>query len=159
MERVLITENKISKIWALSDESTEGELSELNGFEIHLQLHRREIPVRHNPLHGGRVPEPYGPGGVHVDYGPTDPDDDDTRRYVQRRGGYQILDTLNQESSRFKELLENVNVSRGTLATRIKEAEKIGLIEKGIRKTNGTPAYIITEKGKEAKEQAENKAK
>jgi hypothetical protein len=159
MERVLITENKVSKIWALRDISTDGEFTELNDIEIHLQLHRRENPVKRNPPYGGRVPELYGPDGVHVDYGPTGLDDDDVRRYVQRRGGYQILDTLNQESSRFKELLENVKISRGTLATRIKEAEEIGLIEKGIRKTNGTPAYIITEKGKNVKEKAEEKAK
>jgi DNA-binding HxlR family transcriptional regulator len=159
MERVLITENKVSKIFALSDESADGELTELNGAEIHLQLYRRETPMRRSPPYGGRIQEPYGPGGVHVDYGPTGPDEDNVRRYIQRRGGFQILDTLNQESSRFKELLENVNVSRGTLASRIKEAEEIGLIEKGIRKTNGSPAYVITEKGKDVKEKAEDKAK
>jgi DNA-binding HxlR family transcriptional regulator len=159
MDRVLITENIVSKIWALSDNSTDGELTELIGDEIHLQLHRRETPIKRSHQNGGRIQEPYGSGGVHVDYGPTGPEEDNIRRYVQRRGGYQILDTLNQESSRFKELLENVKVSRGTLATRIKEAEEIGLIEKGIRKSNGTPAYIITTKGKNAKEKAEEKAK
>jgi len=159
MERVLITENKVSKIWALSDESTDGEITELNGAEIHLQLNRRESPTRRTPQYGSLIQEPYGPGSVHVDYGPTGPDEDNVRRYIQRRGGFQILDTLNQESSRFKELLENVNVSRGTLASRIKEAEEIGLIEKGIRKTNGTPAYVITKKGKDVKEKAEDKAK
>jgi DNA-binding HxlR family transcriptional regulator len=159
MERVLITENKVSKIWVLSDESTDGELSELNGVEIHLQLHRRETQIGRQPQYGVRIQEPNGPGGVHVDYGPTRPDDDNVRRYIQRRGGFQILDTLNQESSRFKELLENVNVSRGTLASRIKEAEEIGLIEKGIRKTNGSPAYVITEKGKNVKEKTEDKVK
>ena len=52
-----------------------------------------------------------------------------------------------------------VDVSRGTLASRIKEAEEIGLIEKGIRKSNGSPAYALTEEGEKTKQQGDKKAK
>jgi DNA-binding HxlR family transcriptional regulator len=52
-----------------------------------------------------------------------------------------------------------VDVSRGTLSTRVKEAEDLGLVEKGIRKKNGHPAYILTEEGEEVKKESEKKAK
>lgn len=159
MDKVLVTENKVSRIWTLNDESTEGELTELKGSEIHLQLHRRLTTSRSEPMYVSSNRAPTRSPGILEEIEHTRSREGNVQEYIQRRGGYQILDTLNQASSRFTELLENVNVSRGTLATRIKEAEKIGLIEKGIRKTNGTPAYIITDKGKEAKENAEDKAK
>ena len=66
---------------------------------------------------------------------------------------------LEAARARFKDLLERVDVSRGTLASRIKEAEGIGLIEKGIRKSNGSPAYTLTEEGEKTKEQGDKKAK
>ena len=52
-----------------------------------------------------------------------------------------------------------MDVSRGTLSSRVKEAESLRLIEKGIRKTNGHPAYIITEEGEKTKKKAEEKTK
>ena len=80
-------------------------------------------------------------------------------RFVQKRGGYQILNQLSQIPQRFTELLDSVDVSRGTLSTRVNEALDLGLIEKGIRKTNGHPAYIITEEGTKTKKKTEEKTK
>ena len=60
---------------------------------------------------------------------------------------------------RFSELLESVDVSRGTLASRVKEAEDRGLVEKGIRKQNGHPAYVLTDEGEEIKKKSQKKAK
>ena len=80
-------------------------------------------------------------------------------RFIQKRGGYSVLSELAQTPQRFKDLLDRVDVSRGTLASRIKEAEGIGLIEKGIRKSNGSPAYTLTEEGEKTKEQGDKKAK
>ena len=159
MDKVLVTENQVSKVWALNDVSTEGELTDLNGLEIHLQLLRREEKPRNERVYSVPNQEQIGSESIFEDLELVQLREDNEQEYLQRRGGYQILDTLTQASSRFTELLENVNVSRGTLATRIKEAEEIGLIEKGIRKTNGSPAYVVTDKGKEVKKKAEEKAK
>ena len=82
-----------------------------------------------------------------------------SEQFIQKRGGYSILSELAQAPRRFKDLLEKVNVSRGTLASRVKEAEEIGLIEKGIRKSNGSPAYILTDDGKKTKEHGDEQAK
>jgi DNA-binding HxlR family transcriptional regulator len=84
---------------------------------------------------------------------------DTSRQFIQKRGGYNILSELSQAPQRFTELLEKVDVSRGTLATRIREAEEIGLVEKGIRKTNGSPAYTLTEEGEKTKLTGDKKTK
>ena len=53
--------------------------------------------------------------------------------------------------------MRSVSVSRGTLATRLREAEDEGLIQRAIRKENGSPAYALTEKGEEEKKKGEKK--
>jgi DNA-binding HxlR family transcriptional regulator len=82
-----------------------------------------------------------------------------SEQFIQKRGGYNILNELSQTPQRFKDLLERVNISRGTLASRIREAETMGLIEKGIRKSNGSPAYTLTEEGEKTKKQGDKKSK
>jgi DNA-binding HxlR family transcriptional regulator len=152
MEKVLINETTVSKVWSISDDVATGEITEFDGDEIHLMLNR----------HMDVVPEPfgelqdirYGAGGVE-DIVSTP----EAEQYVQRRGGFQLLEKLSQMPQRFSELIESVDVSRGTLSTRVKEAEELGLIEKGIRKKNGHPAYILTEDGEEVKKKSEKKAK
>ena len=71
----------------------------------------------------------------------------------------QLLESLSEMPQRTSELLESVDVSRGTLASRVKEAENLGLVEKGIRKQNSHPAYILTEDGEKVKKKSEEKAK
>ncbi|MCJ7732870.1 winged helix-turn-helix transcriptional regulator [Candidatus Bathyarchaeota archaeon] len=152
MEKILITETTKSKVWNISDNVATGEITELEGEEIHLMLNR----------HMDTPPDPFGElqdimggaGGVEASIST-----DETEQYVQRRGGFQLLQKLGQMPQRFSELLESVDVSRGTLSTRVKEAEDLGLVEKGIRKTNGHPAYILTEEGEEVKKESEKKAK
>jgi len=144
MDKVLINETSKSRVWKLENKDNQGELVELEGKEIHLQITRRsetpDEPV--DDIQELLIEESIEP-----------------QRYVQKRGGYQILDQLKQTPQRFKELLESVDVSRGTLSRRVKEAESLGLIEKGIRKTNGHPAYILTEDGEKTKKKAEEKTK
>ena len=77
--------------------------------------------------------------------------------FLSKRGGYSILDQLSNRAQRFSELVRSVSVSRGTLATRLREAEDEGLIQRAIRKENGSPAYALTEKGEEEKEKGEKK--
>lgn len=144
MTKVLITETSNSRVWKLENQDNQGELVELEGKQIHLQINRR-IDTSDEPVQD--IQELVIEDSV------------EPERYVQKRGGYKILDQLKQAPQRFSELLNSVDVSRGTLSRRVKEAESLGLIEKGIRKTNGHPAYIITEEGEKTKKKADEKTK
>lgn len=152
-ERTLISENKISKIWAVNANGVDGELAEVEGKEIHLVLAKVE-----KDRGMGSVPRAimdFEESGIEL------PEQEDlqeqsakTQRYdsyLSRRGGYNVLDNLSDRAQRFGELLGSVRASRGTLATRLKEAEEMGLVKKAIRKENGSPAYALTEEGKKAK--------
>ncbi len=153
MEKVIITETVSSKVWSLRDAEVDGETTEIDGEEIHLMLNKH---VEHTGEQYDMLQEIMGAGPVaeteQVSY-------EETQQYVQRKGGFQLLERLSQMPQRFSELLESVDVSRGTLSTRVKEAEDLGLIEKGIRKQNGHPAYVLTEDGEEIKKKTEDKAK
>jgi DNA-binding HxlR family transcriptional regulator len=158
LERTLVAENTVSKVWALKDAIVEGELTLVEGLEIHLTLNRatskpRTIPLREQQIRFMRV-EQSAPEPIRTQEKP-----DTSRQFIQKRGGYNILSELSQAPQRFTELLEKVDVSRGTLATRIREAEEIGLVEKGIRKTNGSPAYTLTEEGEKTKLTGDKKTK
>jgi hypothetical protein len=156
--RTLLTENKVSRVWDLRGTDVEGELTMIESKEIHLTLNRATKRLRTASLRE--------PGIRFVDVEESVPEPiiqvqrpDESRQFIQKRGGYNILSELSQAPQRFTELLEKVDVSRGTLANRIREAEEIGLIEKGIRKTNGSPAYTLTEEGEKTKQTGDNKAK
>ncbi len=160
LKRTLITENTVSKVWDLRDTEIEGELTEVEGEEIHLTLNRVSDKPRGDPSFGQqlsllRVEESIPRAQAQIKL----INDDNSVQFIQKRGAYSILSELAQAPQRFKELLDNVDVSRGTLASRIKEAEESGLIEKGIRKSNGSPAYTLTEEGKKTKQQGDKKAK
>jgi len=160
LKRTLLTENTVSKVWDLKDSAIEGELTEIEGQEVHLVLNRVSEKPKVAPIQEQQI----GFVGVEesVEENPEQVQrvrDIESTRYIQKRGGYSVLSELAQAPQRFKDLLDRVDVSRGTLASRIKEAEGIGLIEKGIRKSNGSPAYTLTEEGEKTKEQGDKKAK
>jgi DNA-binding HxlR family transcriptional regulator len=160
LKRTLVTENKVSKVWALRDTGIEGELTVIDGEEIHLLLNRikdkpRAVPIRGRQMRFINIEEPIPPSRPQIQ--PIK--EDASVQFIQKRGGYNILSELSQAPKRFKDLLDKVNVSRGTLASRIREAEEIGLIEKGIRKSNGSPAYTLTEVGEKTKKQGDKKAR
>jgi DNA-binding HxlR family transcriptional regulator len=154
-ERAVITENSASKVYALRGEGVEGELACIEGGEIHLALARSESERGEGP--GAPIsmasPPVRSPSSSQEDHLP----EEHFQEYLQRRGGYPVLDQLSERAQRFGELLRSVKVSRGTLATRLREAEDIGLVQKAIRKENGSPAYALTEEGKEAKKKGEEK--
>ena len=138
----------------------EGELTEIEDREVHLVLNRvsdkpKVASIQDQHLSFIGVEESVEENRVQV----QSVSDVESRRFIQKRGGYSVLSELAQAPQRFKDLLDRVDVSRGTLASRIKEAEGIGLIEKGIRKSNGSPAYTLTEEGEKTKEQGDKKAK
>ena len=153
----LITENSVSKIWRLADEDVEGEVAELHGSEIHFLLGR---PNERRSEGMGVEVETQSLAAPPVDIDDLAlPEEVKAEDFVQKKGGYSLLEQLARTPQRFSELVEERFVSRGTLSTRIKEAEELGLVEKGIRKINGTPAYTITETGEKVKKKTEEKAK
>ena len=160
LKQTLLTENTVSKVWDLRDRAIEGELTEIEGREVHLVLNR----VSDKPKTGPIIDQQLRIFGVEelVEENLEQVQrvsEVESNRFIQKRGGYSVLSELAQAPQRFKDLLDRVDVSRGTLASRIKEAEGIGLIEKGIRKSNGSPAYTLTEEGEKTKEQGDKKAK
>lgn len=162
-ERKLVTSNKVSKVWTLSAEGVDGELAEIEGREIHLVLSRSaesgpcraprvtsDISTlfgtpRGRPSQRPRRTTEYIPVLTSVTYSPD---------WYRKRGSTNLLQKLDEEPLRFKELLEGSTVSRGTLATRIGEARDMGLIHRTIREENGQPVWTLTARGKEAKEES-----
>jgi DNA-binding HxlR family transcriptional regulator len=156
LEGIIVAENTTSEVWDLRSHDVTGELTKIEEVEIHLTLNRRDKKQSNRydnqilrALNLEVTPQPQP--SIHID--------EPMEQFIQKRGGYNILSTLEETPRRFNELLDEVDVSRGTLATRIKEAEEIGLIEKGIRKTNGSPAYILTSEGKKVKNLGDKKTK
>jgi len=153
----LLTENSVSKIWNLQGKEINGEVAELKGTEIHLSLNRQE---KKETINRGEVQyqtqqilRPI----IQEEAAPQE--EEEINQYMQKKGGYSLLEQLARTPQRFSDLVQERFVSRGTLSTRIKEAEELGLVEKNIRKSNGTPAYTLTETGEKIKEKTEKKAK
>ena len=150
-DRNLVTSNKVSKVWALTSEGVDGELAEVEGREIHLVLSRsaeRRQPQTPQRSFAGifsereaRIAAPIFTTRMHS------PD------WYRRQGSADLLQSLADDSLRFKELLDSVNVSRGTLSSRIREAKDMGLIHKTIRPDNGYTVWSLTALGKEESKQ------
>jgi DNA-binding HxlR family transcriptional regulator len=158
----VVSENRISNVSALTGDDVTGELTYIEGREVHIALARLD-----DEGGGGSarvvasVPHPVSealnelaskskPEGESLPVESLD-------GFLSKRGGYSILDQLSDRAQRFGELVRSVSVSRGTLATRLREAEDEGLIQRAIRKENGSPAYALTEKGEEVKKKGEDK--
>ena len=164
-ERTLVTENKVSKIWALTSEGVDGELAEVEGREIHLVLsrsrERRQSQTSQQVLQGvdrWRI----------TNQSPRQPPRRTREREVspviltttmrspewyRRKGSADLLQKLGDEPHRFTELLSSMDVSRGTLSYRISEAKDMGLIHRTIRQENGQPVWSLTAQGKEESKQ------
>lgn len=158
----LITENNVSKIWRLIQEDVDGEVAELEGKEIHVILSR----PRGDEMMGEGVdmqlqelisPSPYAETEEAEDL--LEIEGPDMQEFIQKKGSFNLLEQLARTPQRFSELVQERFVSRRTLSTRIKEAEELGLVQKGIRKTNGSPAYTLTDTGEEVKKKSEEKVK
>ena len=158
----LITENNVSKIWSLIQEEVDGEVAELEGKEIHIILSR---PREEEPMGEGLdmqlqeliSPSPYVEAEEAEEL--SEIEGPEVQEFIQRKGSFNLLEQLARTPQRFSELVQERFVSRRTLSTRIKEAEDLGLVQKGIRKTNGSPAYTLTDTGEEVKKMSEEKAK
>jgi DNA-binding HxlR family transcriptional regulator len=158
-ERTLLTENEVSKIWALKAEGVDGELAEVEGKEIHLVL--AKVDKERGMGNGPRAVMNFEEARNEI----QEPEASQVQRteeqrydsFLSKRGGYNLLQTLSDRAQRFGELLGSVKASRGTLATRLKEGADIGLIQKAIRQENGSPAYALTEEGKKVKKEGDSK--
>lgn len=154
-ERTLVTENKVSKVWALSADGIDGELAEVEGRAIHLVLsksteHRQpQTPQR---VFAG-IPrgqrERRTVTGIDASedvliYTPMTHSPD----WYRRQGSEDLLKRLDEKPSRFTELLSSMDVSRATLGSRIREAKDMGLIHKTIREDNGYTVWTLTPQGK-----------
>lgn len=159
-ERNLVTENKVSKVWALSAEGVDGELAEIEGREIHLVLSRsREHRRPQTPQQTSQWANQWRRS--------TERPRQTTRRtterevapifttamyppdWYRRSGSADLLQRLDEKPLRFTELLSSMDISRGTLGSRIREAQDIGLISKTIRQDNGYTVWNLTAQGKE----------
>ena len=159
-ERKLVTSNKVSKIWALTSEGVDGELAEVEGREIHLVLSKsadRRQPQTPQRLFAGIPRERQERRTVTGSYANEDAPIFTTMMHspdwYRRQGSTDLLQRLDERPSRFTELLSSMDVSRGTLGSRIREASDMGLIHKTTRENNGYKAWKLTAQGKEESKQ------
>ncbi len=163
-ERKMVTENKVSKVWALSAEGVDGELAEVEGREIHLVLSRSREPRQpqtsqqtsqwadrwsrstQRPRQAPRrtTEREVTPIFTSVMHSPE---------WYRKRGSRNLLQKLDDKPQRFTELLSSIGVSRGTLSSRLKEGKNFGLFHKTIREENGYPVWSLTAQGKEESKQ------
>lgn len=156
-ERKLVTGNRVSKIWALTADGVDGELAEVEGREIHLVLSRSterrkpQTPQTISTYSSRRTQartdtkEPIYTTNILVSQHPPE--------WYRRSGSADLLKRLDENPLRFKELLDRMDVSRGTLGSRIREAKDMGLIHRTIRGDNGQPVWSLTSLGKEESKQ------
>ncbi|GAI20726.1 unnamed protein product, partial [marine sediment metagenome] len=148
----LVTSNSVSNIFSLIGEKFSGEIVEIHGKEIHMTLARDERPLRNmGPPAGGlrtrqrqyrAIPaitagQPYGPNDIRS-----------ISTWLRKKGSEDILERIEQRGpQRFNELNKaNLNISKGTLSSRLREAQNLGLIGH-LSRRNGTPAYGLTPEG------------
>jgi len=176
-ERSLVTENKVSRIWALSAEGVDGELAEIEGREIHLVLSRstkrkqpqtpqidqlidqlrveRDQSLRNLDLEWQEALQGQGARDKRNEARLINRVDALTRimmpspEWYRRQGSTDLLQRLDEQPLRFTELLSSMDVSRGTLGSRIREAKDMGFINKTKRDDNGYTAWKLTALGKE----------
>lgn len=161
-ERNLVTESKVSKVWALTSEGVDGELVEVEGREIHLVLSRSRERLQpqtaqqradrwrrttQRPRQTPRRTREREVAPVVITTAMRSPE------WYRRRGSRDLLQKLDDEPHRFTELLSSMEVSRGTLSSRLSEAKDMGFIHRTIRQDNGHPVWSLTAQGKEESKQ------
>lgn len=69
--------------------------------------------------------------------------------YLDNDGGVAVLCELRPKTTRHKDLLESVPISKGTLSSRLERGQELGLIEKvDIDGGRGSShAYVLTDRG------------
>ena len=158
-ERNLVTENKVSKVWALSAEDIDGELAEVEGREIHLVLSRsRERRQPQTPQQTSQWADRWRRTTQRPRQTPRKTTEKEVAPlftsvmrspgWYRRRGSRDLLQKLDDKPHRFTELLSSMDVSRGTLSSRLKEGKEMGIFQKTIRPENGQPAWSLTDQGK-----------
>ena len=162
-ERKLVTSNRVSKIWALTADGVDGELAEVEGREIHLILSRSnerrqpQTPQQTSQLttRGRRATQRprQTPRKTEREVAPVLTTRMHSPDWYRRQGSTDLLQRLNEKPHRFTELLDIIDVSRGTLGSRIREAKDMGLIHRTIREDNGQPVWSLTAQGKEESKQ------
>jgi predicted transcriptional regulator len=75
-------------------------------------------------------------------------------RYFDGKGSYELLNNLKGRTRSWTELLDDSTVSRRTFATRLNEAEEMGLVEKKVVPKNGKNKYSLTRAGRQALKEA-----
>ena len=148
----LVTSNSVSNVFSLIGEKFSGEIVEIQGKEIHMTLARDERPLRKvgppvgsfrttqmqsMPSFQTTASQPYGPDDIRS-----------ISNWLRKKGSEDILERIEQQGpQRFTELNKsNLNISRSTLSSRLREAQNLGLISH-ISRRNGTPAYGLTPEG------------
>ena len=170
-QRTLSYQNKVSKVFILRGEGVEGEVAEVEGREIHAILTRveanhqdeerwrriadvvqRTVNIPH--FETQREPQtadlrwttptttPNTTGG----YGPSD-----WFNWYRRKGSDDIINYLSETPLRFSDIAERTQAARATVSSRLHEAEDIGIVQKSIRRSNGSPVYELTPKGENVK--------
>jgi len=146
-EKTMLSSNRVSAVWALKSDVGFGEVTKIYEKEIHLSLAKNdEEKTTESPSRGVRWGEHQTIFRAGSGFPQTNISD-----WSTRRGAYTLLNNLESQPQRFTELLNNMDVSRGTLSSRLDEASDMDLIRRTIREDNGSPVYALTDKGKEAK--------
>ncbi len=70
-------------------------------------------------------------------------------RYFDGKGSYELLNNLKDKVRSWTDLLNDSSVSRRTFATRLKEAEEMGLVERKVVPKNGKKKYSLTSAGRQ----------
>ena len=155
----LVTSNSVSNIFSLIGEKLSGEIVEIQGKEIHMTLARDERPlmkagapvgerrtfrtrgreeVQRQSIAGFQTAgQPYGPEDIR-----------NISNWLRKKGSEDILKHIESYGPlRFTELNKaKLNISKGTLSSRLREAQNLGLIGH-LSRRNGTPAYGLTPEG------------
>jgi len=157
----LVTSNSVSNVFSLIGEKFSGEIVEVHGKEIHMTLARDERPLRKVGPPAGSLRTSLGQmrGTTNISltmvsqpYGPDDITS--ISNWLRKKGSEDILKRIEEGGpQRFTDLNQaELNISKSTLSSRLREAQNLGLIGHISRK-NGTPAYGLTPEGMGYREQ------
>jgi predicted transcriptional regulator len=175
-DQTVLDKEKTAKTSSLTGKGVVGEFTVLNKKVIHLIGSRKleeitpkrtAVPVRPNRTGSWlrrrmRTENPLMMSvteAAYVQDNSIQRDNIDTRllfdRYFDGKGSYELLNNLKVRTKSWTELLNNSSVSRRTFATRLNEAEEMGLVERKVVPKNGKKKYSLTRAGRQALKEAD----
>jgi len=175
-EQTVLDQDRTAKTCSLTGKSVVGEYTALNKKVIHLIGSRKLGGIRQE-----RTPAVVRPNRtsdwIHRRMGTEDPQvmritgatylHDNSiydgnidaeflyDRYFDGKGSYELLNNLKGALRSWTDLFNDSSVSRRTFATRLNEAEEMGLVKKKVVPKNGKNKYSLTRAGRQALKEAD----